>query len=61
MGGGFDLEGGVFDADVEVFGDAGLEVPKLLGDVPLREAGFVDDDMGGEDRQPKGESRLFSE
>ena len=45
-----DLERGVFDADVEVFGDAGLEVPKLLGDVPLREAGFVDDDMGGEDR-----------
>ena len=44
-----DLERGVFDADVEVFGDAGLEVSQFLGDVALCEAGFVDDDMGGED------------
>ena len=51
VAGGFELEGGVFDADVEVFGDALLEVVEQVVERAVVEAVGLDDDVGGEDGQ----------
>ena len=47
--GGFELEGGM--PDVEVAGDAVLQLVQHLGDMAVVEAGFVDDDVGGQGGQ----------
>jgi hypothetical protein len=46
VGGRLDLEGGVFDADFEVFGDAALQVGQDGGCVPVLHAGVLDGDVG---------------
>jgi hypothetical protein len=46
VGGRLDLEGGVFDADFEVFGDAALQVGQDGGGVPVLHAGVLDGDVG---------------
>lgn len=45
VSGWFELESGVLDADVEVFGHAVLEVGQHLGGVTVGEARLVQDDV----------------
>ena len=42
------LQGRVFDADVEVLGDAVLQLIEQGGDESVEEALVLDDDIGGE-------------
>ena len=52
MAGGFELEGGVLDADREVLADAVLELVEEFVGVAVVEALVVDDDVRGEDGHP---------
>ena len=52
---GLKLESGVLDADVEVRGDALLEVAEHAGGVAVVEAAVVEDDVGGEHGQAGGD------
>ena len=55
VGGGFELEGGVLDAEVEVGGDTGLQLVEDLSGVAVSEALVVDDDVRGEHGQAGGD------